>query len=134
MGVGKVVVSFVFAILIPIFYFGAIAVGAPVAREPIVPICVGVLELLILISAVGDLKKHRSHRQAKPSAPLPAVPPRPIKVFSTPTDLEEEVLNYITKHGGKISLSRAGKDLGLSEARLNATINKLKEKGKLDGE
>jgi hypothetical protein len=45
------------------------------------------------------------------------------------TDLEEEVLDYIDKHGEEISVPQASKELGLSEARLKATIDKLKEKG-----
>lgn len=53
----------------------------------------------------------------------PAAPSRPPL-----TDLEEEVLDYIDKHGGEISVPRASKELGLSEARLKATIDKLKEK------
>jgi hypothetical protein len=44
------------------------------------------------------------------------------------TDLEEEVLDYMDKHGGEISIPKASEELGLSEARLMATINKLKEK------
>jgi len=54
----------------------------------------------------------------------PATPPRPAL-----KDLEEEVLDYISKHGGEISVSKACEELGLSEARLKATIDKLKEKG-----
>jgi DNA-binding MarR family transcriptional regulator len=42
--------------------------------------------------------------------------------------LEGEVLDYIDKHGGEISVRQASKELGLSEARLKATIGKLKEK------
>jgi hypothetical protein len=48
------------------------------------------------------------------------------------TDLEEEVLDYIDKHGGEISIQEASKGLGLSEARLKATIDKLKEKGYIE--
>jgi len=45
------------------------------------------------------------------------------------TDLEDEVLNYIDKYGGEISVSKACEELGLSEDRLKATIDKLKKKG-----
>ena len=48
------------------------------------------------------------------------------------TDLEEEVFDYIDKHGGEISIQEASKELGLSEARLKATIDKLKEKGYIE--
>jgi len=57
----------------------------------------------------------------------PTVPSRPAL-----TDLEEEVLDYIDKHGGEISIPKASKELGLSEARLRATIGKLKEKGYIE--
>lgn len=57
-------------------------------------------------------------REARPTAP--SLPPL--------TELEEEVLGYIDKHGGEISIPQASEDLGLSEARLKATIDKLKEK------
>jgi hypothetical protein len=60
--------------------------------------------------------------KAKPTAPAhPAL-----------TDFEEEVLDYIDKHGGEISVPQASKELGLSEARLKATIDKLREKGYLE--
>jgi hypothetical protein len=48
------------------------------------------------------------------------------------TDLEEEVFDYIDKHEGEISIQEASKELGLSEARLKATIDKLKEKGYIE--
>jgi len=73
----------------------------------------------------------------QPVAPEPAKPPTapeasPIKVSFILTDSEQEVLNYITKRGGRISLSQASEELGLSEARLKETIDKLKEKKYLE--
>jgi tRNA G26 N,N-dimethylase Trm1 len=40
-----------------------------------------------------------------------------------------KVLDYINKHEGEISIPQASEELGLSETRLKATIDKLKEKG-----
>ncbi|KUO42991.1 MAG: hypothetical protein APU95_02575 [Hadesarchaea archaeon YNP_N21] len=149
MGVGSAIAFFVFAILVPIAYMAAIASGEPAAMDPNVSILVGVFTLFMLASGIWELMKSR-RRQAEPivpapttpppaptvpsppTAPPPPPPPSPIKVSFVLTDTEEEVLNYITKHGGRISLSQASRDLGLSEARLKATINKLKEKGKLE--
>lgn len=67
--------------------------------------------------ALGGLK-----RGEEPTAP--SHPPL--------TDLEEEVLDYIIKHGEEISIPQASEELGLSEARLKATIDKLKEKNYLE--
>lgn len=53
----------------------------------------------------------------------PAIPVHPAL-----TDLEEEVLDYIINHGEEISIPQASEELGLSEARLKSTIDKLKEK------
>lgn len=55
---------------------------------------------------------------------VPSLPPL--------TDLEGEVLNYIVKHGEEISIPQACEELGLSEARLKATIDKLKGKGYIE--
>jgi len=57
----------------------------------------------------------------------PAAPPRPPL-----TDLEEEVLDYIDKHGGEISIPEAGEELGLMDDRLKAIIDKLREKGYIE--
>ena len=37
-----------------------------------------------------------------------------------------KVLDYVNRHKGEISIHQAGEELGLSEARLKATIDKLK--------
>lgn len=148
MGVGTAVAFFVLAIFIPILYLVGIAAGESVAMDPSVSVFVGVFTLFMLVSGIWELMKSR-RRPAEPVAPAPTVRPAappaeppaaaptlpsppPIKVSFVLTDTEEEVLNYITKRGGRISLSQASKDLGLSETRLKATIDKLKEKGKLE--
>jgi hypothetical protein len=45
--------------------------------------------------------------------------------------LEEKVYNYIVKHEGVISLSKASSDLGISVAELNQVTAKLKKEGRL---
>ena len=38
-----------------------------------------------------------------------------------------KVLDYINRHGGEISIPQASEELGLSEATLKETIDKLKK-------
>jgi len=145
MGFATAVVLFAFAILIPFIYLQAVSEGEPAALDPRALAFVGIFEVFLIGSGIGELLKARKakRRPAEPLAPTqtapppltaPAMPPSPppIKVSFTLTDLEEEVLDYIIKHGGRISIEQASKDLGLSEDRLKKTINSLKEKGKIE--
>jgi hypothetical protein len=50
---------------------------------------------------------------------------------STRTPLENKVYDYIVKHEGVISLSRASKDLGITLEELKETTEKLKKEGRL---
>jgi len=54
---------------------------------------------------------------------VPAAPPI--------TSQDEKVYDYIVKHDGVISLSKAAKDLGMSVEDLKATTERLKKKGRL---
>jgi hypothetical protein len=45
--------------------------------------------------------------------------------------LEDKVYNYIVKHEGVISLSKASSDLGISIEDLNQITSKLKKEGRL---
>jgi hypothetical protein len=44
---------------------------------------------------------------------------------------DKRLYNYITKHGGTISLSAASNDLSMSMAEINTSINRLKEAGRI---
>ena len=56
-----------------------------------------------------------------PSAPLPA----------QPSTLDDKVYDYIVKHEGVISMSKASSDLGLSASALKEITDRLKKKGLL---
>jgi len=45
--------------------------------------------------------------------------------------LDDKVYEYIVKHEGVISLSRAARDLGISVERVKEIAEKLKKQGRL---
>ncbi|MEM3522761.1 MAG: Snf7 family protein [Candidatus Bathyarchaeia archaeon] len=45
--------------------------------------------------------------------------------------LEDQVIDYIKEHSGKISISKCAMDLGISISELKSLIEKLKEEGKI---
>jgi len=57
--------------------------------------------------------------------------PKIIPIVEAPSTLDERLYNYIVEHGGEIALSQAAKDLGISLDELKASIDRLKEQGKL---
>jgi hypothetical protein len=48
--------------------------------------------------------------------------------------LDDQVLQYVTTHGGSISVSRGAKDLGITEQQLKDSLSRLVEKGALNKE
>ena len=69
--------------------------------------------------------RRRKHREARESVNYPS------KIGTT--HKEDEVLDYISSHGGAISLDQASQDLGLTPERLSENIEKLKTDGRLRG-
>jgi uncharacterized membrane protein len=86
---------------------------------------------LIVVAILGAfaairIAKARSKRrkEEEKSEPLPAE--------TSPEDqTEKRLLEYITRHGGSISLSKAAEDLGVLPATIKEAISHLKSGGKL---
>jgi PGF-pre-PGF domain-containing protein len=86
---------------------------------------------LVAIAILGTyagirIAKARSKRERgeRKSEPLPAE--------SSPEDqVERRLLEYITRHGGSISLSKAAEDLGVLPVTIKETISHLKSSGRL---
>jgi PGF-pre-PGF domain-containing protein len=57
---------------------------------------------------------------------------KPLPAESSPEDqVEGRLLEYITRHGGSISLSKAAEDLGVLPVTIKETISHLKSSGRL---
>jgi len=65
-----------------------------------------------------------STRRVKPSL-------KPVKPRLTQKDIDDVVYKYIIKNKGVISISKARKELKLTDNELNIAFNRLKEQGKI---
>jgi hypothetical protein len=92
----------------------------------------------VLAIALGLRKKQLLsfiHSYKKPSSKsFKSIPLIKNVFFKEPSfiKLDDKVFDYIVKHKGTISLSKACKDLGISIEELKASIERLKHLGKLE--
>jgi hypothetical protein len=90
--------------------------------------CVGLLIMIfvgmLVIGAVVLSRKKESTAD---------IPPSPSTELASPvTSLDDRVLQYVTTHGGSISVSRGCKDLGITNQQLKDSLSRLVEKGALN--
>jgi PGF-pre-PGF domain-containing protein len=86
---------------------------------------------MIIVAILGayvaiKIKRARSRKMKEGNVSEPA----PTEMSSV-DQIEGKLLDYITNHGGSISLSKASEDLGVLPATIKETISQLKSEGKL---
>jgi PGF-pre-PGF domain-containing protein len=92
--------------------------------------CTVILSIIIVVilGAYGAIRikraRSRKTKEEKVSEPTPTD-------TSSEDQIEGKLLDYITKHGGSISLSKAAEDLGVLPTSLKEAISKLKSEGRL---
>lgn len=86
------------------------------------------------IAIIGGLVSIAGGIVGYPRKETTTQPPRkaPARRAEPETGADKMVFDYIQDHGGEISISRASKDLGLSEKELKSIIKRLKRKGRLE--
>jgi hypothetical protein len=66
-------------------------------------------------------------RVSNSAPPIPSQVPLPLP--KTNEELDNLVFKYLERHGGEISLSRASKELNISQLELSQSISRLQENG-----
>jgi PGF-pre-PGF domain-containing protein len=86
------------------------------------------LIMMTIVGVYGTIRikraRSRSKKEGNGSDPAPAN-------TSSEPQIEERLLEYITKHGGSISLSKAAEDLGVLPVSIKEALGHLKNGGKL---
>jgi hypothetical protein len=98
-------------------------------------ITLGTVFSIVLISALAVVRLgiwRRGTQSRTPQSHSSTLPPQIVNVEqSNMTDLDQKLYNYITEHGGTISLSTAAGELGATIDEINASIERLKRAGKI---
>jgi PGF-pre-PGF domain-containing protein len=96
----------------------------PIADSYAIVLSLIVISILGAFAAVRIAKARSKRGREEKSEPLPAE--------TSPEDqTEKRLLEYITRHGGSISLSKAAEDLGVLPATIKEVISHLKSSGRL---
>jgi uncharacterized membrane protein len=92
------------------------------ANPPLSPLLYLAIVAGIALLAVAFLASRKPKHSQTTSTKL-------TKPVVSDASLDDEVLSYVTNHGGEISISQGSRDLGISESQLKDSLSRLVAKG-----